>query len=129
MDGEPGREPGSDGADKVRRLIAGWLSEPCDDRAPATAARSLGTGLAVPPAGAERVAGTARRLATEGLGGGPPPEADPGLRLLAEVLVLDEHPSAVGWTPAERAAVLDWVTLLVHRFGEDGVQRLVAELS
>ncbi len=51
------------------------------------------------------------------------------MRRLAEAMVVDEHPSAANWTAAERRDVLDWITLVIHRLGEDGLLRLVAELN
>jgi hypothetical protein len=88
-----------------------------------------GTGLDVPPAPAEVVIATARRVATSGLWIGPRPDPAPGLRSVAEAMVLDEHPSAPEWTLAERRDALDWIALIIDRFGEDGVQRLVTELN
>ncbi|MEV7187781.1 hypothetical protein [Kitasatospora sp. NPDC093102] len=85
--------------------------------------------LPVPPVAAAEFTEVARGLATQGLESGPLPEPSPGQRRLAEAMVLDEHPSAGSWTPAERRAALDWTTLIVHRFGEDGVQRLIAALG
>jgi hypothetical protein len=89
----------------------------------------LGTGLDVPHAPAEVVIATARRVATSGRWTGPRPDPAPELRSVAEAMVLDEHPSASGWTLAERRDALDWIALIIARFGEDGVQRLVAELN
>lgn len=43
--------------------------------------------------------------------------------------MLDEHPSAARWPPAERAAAIGWIALLIDRFGDAGVQRLVAALA
>ncbi|MGF1428317.1 hypothetical protein [Kitasatospora sp. LaBMicrA B282] len=134
---ETGGTPDEVGEDEVRRLIEAWLSEPptlpelpeLPEPAELPELAEPASGLAVPPAAADVVVAAARRLATEedvaaeDLGA-----PDAGLRLLAEVMVLDEHPSAATWTCAERTEVLDWLTLLIHRFGEDGVQRLVAAL-
>jgi hypothetical protein len=89
----------------------------------------LGTGLDVPHAPAEVVIAAARRVATSGRWTGPRPDPAPELRSVAEAMVLDEHPSASGWTLAERRDALDWIALIIARFGEDGVQRLVAELN
>ncbi|MFD7729417.1 hypothetical protein ACFV6F_03390 [Kitasatospora phosalacinea] len=63
------------------------------------------------------------------LGGLPDglPEVPDALYRIARGLVVDEHPSAWRWTRAERNEVARWVALLMHRFGEDGVQELVAE--
>ncbi len=75
--------------------------------------------------GALEVIRTARRLALRGLTGTgvlPPPE----LRLIAEALVVDEYLSAGGWTPDERRRTVRWVAVLIDRFGEDGVQALLA---
>jgi hypothetical protein len=88
-----------------------------------------GTGLDVPLAPAEVVIASARRIATAGRWIGPRPDPTPELRSVAEAMVLDEHPSSPEWTLAERRDALDWIALIIDRFGEDGVQRLVAELN
>jgi hypothetical protein len=108
----------------VRRLVETWMSRP-PDTPPGDQGR--GAGLGLPPAPAATVIAAACRVAGAGRRGGPPPA--PGLRLIAEAMVLDEHPSARGWTRADRHEVLDWITLIIDRFGEDGVRRLTAELS
>ncbi|GAA1392451.1 hypothetical protein GCM10009639_24040 [Kitasatospora putterlickiae] len=126
----------------IRALVAGWLAaerpggdgdhgdhgghgghgEDDDDRP--------GGGWAVPPADGTVVVAAARRLAVDGLGRRGPRTAVPdGLRMIAEALVVDEHPSAARWTPLERAQAVEWVALLLHRFGEDGVAMLTADLS
>ncbi|WP_407917571.1 hypothetical protein [Kitasatospora sp. NE20-6] len=113
----------------ARRLIASWLADydpsetvlPIDYRG--------GTGLAVPAADAPTVIGIARQLAIEGLEGASLPDPPAGLQLIAEALVVDEHPSAHSWTPEERVDLAQWVAVLVHRFGEDGVRRLSSRLS
>jgi hypothetical protein len=110
----------------VRRLLGSWMSRsgsddiPADDPGP-------GTGLGVPPAPAGEVNAAARRVAGRGRRGDPEPV--PELRLIAEAMVLDEHPSARDWTDTEKREALDGITLIIHRFGEDGVQRLIAELN
>lgn len=117
----------------MRRLIGAWArrTEPAEqDAEPVTGLDVLpATGLDVPPAPAEDVIAAARHLATEGRRSRPRVRPGPELRLLAEALVLEEHPSAAGWTDAERRDALEWITLLIHRFGEDGVQRLVDALN
>ncbi|GAB2805415.1 hypothetical protein GCM10027176_07950 [Actinoallomurus bryophytorum] len=120
-DGRPGLDPGY--------VLNGdpWSVPgvaPSDDPGP-----DRGTGLDVPPAPAEVVIATARRVATSGRLVGPRPDPAPGLRSVAEAMVLDEHPSAPEWTLAERRDALDWIALIIARFGEDGVQRLVTELN
>lgn len=112
-----------DGEAAVRRLVGSWVSRTVP------AEPSPATGLAVPPAPAEDVIAAARHLATEGRRTHPRVEPAPELRLIAEAMVLDEHPSAREWTAAERRDALDWITLVIHRFGEDGVQRLVGALN
>ena len=75
--------------------------------------------------GAPEVIRAARSLALCGLSGAgvlPPPE----LRLVAEALVVDEYLSAGGWTAEERRRTVRWVAVLIDRFGEDGVQALLA---
>jgi hypothetical protein len=92
-------------------------------------APGLGTGLEVPPAPAKNVIVAARHIATSGRWTGPWPDPAPEFRSVAEAMVLDEHPSAGEWTLAERRDALDWIARVIDRFGEDGVQRLVAELN
>ncbi|MER8188083.1 hypothetical protein [Kitasatospora sp. NPDC094015] len=144
-----------DEEETARRLIASWLAGTEDEGGagnttgpadattrtavpggaaggPAGGARAGGpvpSGLAVPPAGAREVVSTARRLAIEGLAGEPWPVPPADLRLIAEALVVDEHPSAASWSAGERAELGRWIAVLMHRFGEDGVQRLVAALA
>ncbi|MFE2725393.1 hypothetical protein [Kitasatospora sp. NPDC059327] len=113
---------------EIRELIASWLAAEPQVEA-ATGGPGSGGGLPAPPAGGGEVAAAARRLALRGLDGAPSPAVPEGLRLVAEALVVDEHPSASGWTPLERAEAVKWVALLVHRFGEDGVQELAAALG
>ncbi|MEV7773630.1 hypothetical protein [Kitasatospora sp. NPDC086791] len=88
------------------------------------------TGLAVPEAAAEEVIAVARRLA---LRSAPPgrwrPGAAPGLLGVAAALVVDEHPSAPGWSAAERERLATWVTVLMEHRGDDGVQELVRALN
>ncbi|MFG2819886.1 hypothetical protein ACGFX4_10710 [Kitasatospora sp. NPDC048365] len=119
------------GEQAMRELIGSWLAaeevpEPPGAR-PGVDEDGGGT-LPVPPATGAEVAESARRLALRGFDGSPA-EVPAALSALAEALVIDEHPSAAYWTTAERADAVRWVALLVHRFGEDGVQELVAELS
>ncbi|WP_345701099.1 hypothetical protein [Kitasatospora terrestris] len=118
------------GEQAMRELIGSWLAEE-EVSEPSGVGPGAGEGggaLAVPPATGAEVAEAARRLALREFDG-LPGEAPPELSALAEALVIDEHPSAAYWTTAERADAVRWVALLVHRFGEDGVQELVAELS
>ncbi|MFB6892823.1 hypothetical protein ACFCX4_26320 [Kitasatospora sp. NPDC056327] len=123
----------------IRELVAGWLAtERLDgtddgggdgDHDGWREADRAGGGWAVPPADGAVVVAAARRLAVDGLGRRGPRTAVPdGLRLIAEALVVDEHPSAVRWTALERAQAVEWVALLLHRFGEEGVALLTAEL-
>ncbi|MFJ2780626.1 hypothetical protein [Kitasatospora sp. NPDC087315] len=134
------------GEREARELIAGWLAEepaagsaadrgePDDPGVPGAPDGAdgldfpVGGGLAVPSASGYEVARAARVLAVRGLGRTRLPLVPDGLRLVAEALVVDEHPSVATWTPLERAEAVEWVALLVHRFGEDGVQSLLAEL-
>jgi hypothetical protein len=111
---------------EVRRLLRSWMRRTGSEDRPVNDPLA-GTGLGVPPAPAGDVIAAARRVAGGGVADATPPAA--GLRLIAEAMVLDEHPSASGWTEAERRDVLHWITLVIHRFGEDGVQRLVTELQ
>lgn len=113
---------------EIRELIASWLAAEPREEAP-TGEAGCGHGLPAPPAGGAEVAAAARRLALRGLDGSRLLPVPDGLRLVAEALVVDEHPSAPGWAPLERAEVVEWVAMLLHRFGEDGVQELIAELA
>ncbi|MFE2108059.1 hypothetical protein ACFXAF_19645 [Kitasatospora sp. NPDC059463] len=114
----------------VRELVAGWLAaEPAEDDDGGPGGGGPGGGWAVPPADGAVVVAAARRLAVDGLGRrGPRTVVPDGLRMIAEALVVDEHPSAARWTALERAQAVEWVALLLHRFGEDGVAVLTAEL-
>ncbi|WP_157850079.1 MULTISPECIES: hypothetical protein [Kitasatospora] len=127
-----------DGEAEIRALIGSWLAAedgvpdgPC--AAPDADGKALATaGSGVPESAAREVAAVARRLALGGPdegGAGELLEASAGLRGVARALVVDEHPSAGRWTRAERDEVARWVALLMHRFGEGGVQLLLAELS
>ncbi|MDH6707592.1 hypothetical protein P3T27_004329 [Kitasatospora sp. MAA19] len=86
--------------------------------------------LAVPEGAAEEVITVARRLALRAL---PTErwrtEPAPGLQELAAALVVDEHPSAPGWSPAERERLAAWVAVLIEHRGEEGVQELVRVLN
>ncbi|MFF8773983.1 hypothetical protein [Kitasatospora sp. NPDC015120] len=114
----------------VRHLVAGWLAaEPAEHEDGRPGGGTPGGGWAVPPADGAVVIAAARRLAVDGLGRrGPRTVVPDGLRRIAEALVVDEHPSAARWTALERAQAVEWVALLLHRFGEDGVAMLTADL-
>ncbi|MFJ8435732.1 hypothetical protein ACIQ9P_30975 [Kitasatospora sp. NPDC094019] len=109
----------------VRELVAGWLAAERPGEDGAGGGEPPDGGWAVPPAAGAVVVAAARRLA----GGGAPAVVPEGLRLIAEALVVDEYPSAGAWTARERAEAVEWVALLLHRFGEDGVTLLTAELT
>ncbi|MFE6867402.1 hypothetical protein ACFVFS_12625 [Kitasatospora sp. NPDC057692] len=115
----------------IRGLVAGWLAvEPAEDDGRGGADERAVGGWAVPPADGAAVVAAARRLAVDGLGRrGPRTVVPDGLRRIAEALVVDEHPSAARWTPLERAQAVEWVALLLHRFGEDGVVALTEALA
>ncbi|MFE0462528.1 hypothetical protein ACFW1A_25060, partial [Kitasatospora sp. NPDC058965] len=53
----------------------------------------------------------------------------PDLLRLAGALVVDEHPSAAGWSAGERDELTAWVAVLIDRRGEDGVQALLYALN
>ncbi|MFD3995999.1 hypothetical protein [Streptomyces sp. NPDC058548] len=125
---------GEENAEDIRRLLRGWL-----DAAPhpeAAAGSAAAGGIDVPAAEAAAVVEAARAelgLTPEEAAG---PRALSGLddrrlaevRLLAQTLVVDEHPSAAHWTPLDRRRVVAWTALLIERQGEDGVERLLERL-
>ncbi|SOB79316.1 hypothetical protein [Streptomyces sp. 1331.2] len=87
-------------------------------------------GLEVPEAAAEEVIEVARRLALRAVPDGRwRPGSAPGLLELAAALVVDEHPSAPGWSAAERERLATWVAALIEHRGEDGVQDLLRALN
>lgn len=117
----------------VRQLIASLLAGqaaaeevPGD---PPPRGSDFGGGLVVPQARAAEVIAAAEALARHGSAGRPVDEPPVQLRLIAEALVIDEHPSAAGWTAQERQVAAHWVAVLIERFGEDGVQRLLLALT
>jgi len=122
---------GADGLDEaaVRQLIARWMAATAVDVTEAGPQGFVTAGLDVPPANAHVVIATARRLAVQGLSAGLSPMPSPRLYLLAQALVVDQHPSAHTWNERERARVAKWVAVLMERFGEDGVQLLTAALT
>ena len=122
---------GAHGLDEeaARRLIAHWMATATLDVTDAGPQGGVTAGLEVPPADAHAVIVTARRLALQGLSAEPSPVPSPRLRLLAQALVVDQHPSAHTWNERERARLAKWVAVLLQRFGEDGVQRLTAVLA
>ncbi|MFD0278115.1 hypothetical protein ACFVHB_29995 [Kitasatospora sp. NPDC127111] len=98
--------------------------------------------LEVPEASADTVIAAARRLALRALPRErrrqdrsglpaltPDPDPDPGLRRVAAVLFVDEHPSAPAWSAADRDRLAAWVAVLIEQRGEDGVQDLIAVLG
>lgn len=107
------------------RLIALLMAQPPDDGAALDSERGP-SGLAVPQAGAAAVIAAVRLLLH---GAGHPGAPAPELLLLAEVMVIDEHPSVPDWTATERAEAVGWVAALLDRFGEDGVRELVRMLN
>lgn len=106
-----------------RELIAALLAE-------GTQAVPGPPALAVPPGAAEDVIAVARRVALNGLPSGRwRPVSSPGLLELAAAMVVDEHPSAPGWSAEERERFTTWVAVLIEHRGEDGVQDLVRALN
>ncbi len=111
-------------------LIAALLAQ--SPHQVAQLARGRSGGLAVPEATAGQVVAAIRRIVLAGGSGEGAPERPvpgAGLLLLAEAMVVDEHPSAADWTAGERAEAVDWVAALLERFGEDGVDDLVRVLN
>lgn len=119
-------------ADGVRRLVRGWLDgtpRPEDGACPDT------PGLDVPPAAAATVITAVRGLLGPRALHTTPREltrltdrrfAD--LRLLAEAMVVDEHPSASRWSAAERHEAAGWTAVLIEHHGDEGVERLLGVL-
>ncbi|MFE3073308.1 hypothetical protein [Streptomyces sp. NPDC059247] len=111
------------GAPEVRALLRTWLPgvrpEEGDPLGGAV------TGLDVPEATASEVVDALARLLGSAAPVGPP---EPEARLIARVFVVDEHPSAGGWSEAERRSVAELAAVLVARYGEEGVEALVREL-
>ncbi|MFJ9774527.1 hypothetical protein ACIRVF_25360 [Kitasatospora sp. NPDC101157] len=86
--------------------------------------------LAVPAGTAAGVTAVARRLALSALPDRQRrAEPTPGLLSVARKLVVDVHPSAPGWTVAERERLAGWVAVLIEHRGEDGVQELLRQLA
>jgi hypothetical protein len=108
----------------VRGLVAGWLAE-----SPAPAQWARLTGLLAPPAPAAAVIAAARDLILQDVAAGPRAAPPPELRRLVDAMVLDEHPSAQVWSPADRGVAAEWIALVIHRFGEDGIRRLTRTLA
>ncbi|MDH6133285.1 hypothetical protein P3T37_002680 [Kitasatospora sp. MAA4] len=117
----------------IRQLIAGLLAgQTAAEEAPGDpplGGPDFGGGLVVPQARAAEVIAAAEALARRGTAGRPVDLPSVQLRLIAEALVIDEHPSAAGWTARERQLAAHWVAVLIERFGEDGVQRLLLALT
>ncbi|TVZ76761.1 hypothetical protein [Streptomyces sp. BK340] len=126
-------------AETVSLLVRSWVagSSPLADPG-----RALGTGLPVPRAQALEVIESARSLAVLGLTDGCPAVSSPALVrsqlgdarfselcLIADALVVGQHPSVAEWTAGDYRVAVEWTAVLIQRWGEDGVQRLVAELS
>ncbi|WP_185921567.1 hypothetical protein [Streptomyces sp. WAC06614] len=118
---------------RVRRLAGAWAAQcaaavdamaGADPGEPAPAAGSGPAGSAAFP-GAQEAVALARRLALQDLADQPCPLPDAELRLIAEVMVVDEHPAAHLWADEDRAALAGWAAILIRRFGDDGVQRLL----
>ncbi|MFD3945150.1 hypothetical protein [Streptomyces sp. NPDC058579] len=109
-------------ADEVRALLRSWSAH----AVPAPDDPAAGTALDVPPAAVAEVTDAVLRLL--GQPAGPLPAGSDELCRIARVLVVDEHPSAAGWTEAERVDVARWIAVLIARDGEEGVQSLVREL-
>ncbi|MFE2012631.1 hypothetical protein [Streptomyces sp. NPDC059491] len=117
-------DEGEDGrVEEVRALLGAWL--PGVGPGDGDPLGGAVTGLDVPAATASEVADALARL----LGTAAPDEVpEPGARLIARVLVVEEHPSAAGWTERQRRSVTELAAVLVARHGEEGVEALVREL-
>ncbi|MFF0205159.1 hypothetical protein [Streptomyces sp. NPDC005017] len=108
---------------EVRALLRGWLpGVGPQDVDPLGGAVS---GLDVPQATAYEVTGAILRLLGSAHPAGAP---NPRARLIARVFVVDEHPSAAGWSEGERRSVAWLAAVLVAWYGDEGVTALVREL-
>jgi len=98
------------------------------------------TGLSVPSADAAAVVDAARSVAARS--GHHEGEALPELVrerlgrdrfselcLVADALVIGEHPSVHTWSGQERRRATEWVAVLMDLLGEDGVQELIVLLT
>ncbi|MGW5848697.1 hypothetical protein ACWFQ8_12220 [Streptomyces sp. NPDC055254] len=134
-------DPGAE-ADEVRSLLRSWLRDtvPAHDDPEPAAPR---TGLDVPEAAASEVMDAVSRVLGLSTAPGGRPVMSPAalaalsgqsaalfgeLCLLVRVLVVEEHPSAAGWTEDERRAVACWISVLIGRRGDDGVEAILREL-
>ncbi|MEU9339133.1 hypothetical protein AB0D49_39340 [Streptomyces sp. NPDC048290] len=137
-----------EGESAVRSRIRLWLDADSAARTvnapvdpPADPSPGLGTGLPVPHARAATVMEAARALVTGSRAdrrrvrvllacvvAAERPAWFAELCLLADALVVGEHPSADRWSPEERRLVVGWVAVLLELSGEAGVERLVDAL-
>ncbi|MER8236231.1 hypothetical protein [Streptomyces sp. NPDC094049] len=111
------------GAPEVRALLRTWLPGVRPEDGDPLAGSV--TGLDVPEASASEVVEALTRLLGPAAPEGPPERE---ALLIARVFVVDEHPSAGGWSEAERRSVAELAAVLVARYGEEGVEALVREL-
>lgn len=111
------------GSYEVRALLDTWLSDTHPEGDDPLA--GVATGLDVPEGTAAEVTDALTGLlGLTAPADAPPPE----VVLIARVLVVDEHPSAGGWSEEERRTVTGLVAVLLTRHGEEGVEALVRAL-
>ncbi|MEV4560468.1 hypothetical protein AB0K51_26215 [Kitasatospora sp. NPDC049285] len=114
--------------DEVRLLLRDWLEAP----RPAADAQLDVPALDVPPGDAATLIGAVRDLLGPTARHAAPRELSTladrrftELRLLAESLVLDEHPSVGSWSLPDRYQAGCWLAVLIERRGDAGVEHLL----
>ncbi|MFE5300901.1 hypothetical protein [Streptomyces sp. NPDC056632] len=116
-------EDEDDGTGEARALLRTWLSGAGPEEVDPLGGSV--TGLDVPEATASEVADALAALLGSAAPADPP---EPEALTIARVFVVDEHPSAAGWSEGERRSVAELAAVLVARYGEEGVEALVREL-
>lgn len=125
-----------DDMDGARRLLRSLMERPDRSWVPQALTVSEAVGLNVPRADAATVINVTRTV----LGPVASNHLDPWrlstlptvgfteLSLLAEALVVDEHPSAPDWTTTDRHRIAAWIAALIEHQGEEGVEHLLDAL-
>ncbi|GAA2679942.1 hypothetical protein GCM10009864_60330 [Streptomyces lunalinharesii] len=140
IDGQGGWRMHSERDARGRETVRRFLDALPDPPEAPESELPLGTGLPVPPADAATVIDAARSVAArywhdeveelpELVRGRLGEEDFSQLCLLADALVIGEHPSAHTWSEQELQRTAAWVAVLMDRLGEDGVQQLISVLT